>query len=84
MKVHATNEPPVENPPLPFPLLPPREEREKNIWGVVTQGGTHCARLPWAIIFRPSGAGAYQIFGCNFRTPFGPSDFRHYFVILKP
>jgi hypothetical protein len=57
INAQALNVPSVENPPLPCPLLPQREEREKNICGVDTQGGTHCARLPWAIIFRPSGAG---------------------------
>jgi hypothetical protein len=33
------------NPPLPGPLLPPREEREKNIWGVGSQGSSFLATL---------------------------------------
>src|SRR5229473_502773 len=44
------------SPPLPNPLLPRREEREKNIWGVGSQGGSRSAPLSWANIFRPSGA----------------------------
>jgi hypothetical protein len=53
LEVKAPHESPIENPPLPGPLLPPREEREKIICGVASQGGARRARLPWAIIILP-------------------------------
>src|SRR5579859_6543710 len=48
------NEPPAyENPPLPGPLLPLREEREKSTRYVGTQGVARGLALPWANILLP-------------------------------
>jgi hypothetical protein len=47
----------AEGPPLPGPLLPPREEREKNIWSSAPRAalaGLACPRLPY---FAPPGLG---------------------------
>ena len=44
-------------PPLPNPPLHCRNGGEgADFWGAITQGCSRDARLPWAIIFRPSGA----------------------------
>src|SRR5258706_8072577 len=60
VKFHPVREPSFVKPSSPRPSPPAAGGEGGGYWDAVTQGGARDARLPWAIIFRPSGAGDYQ------------------------
>src|SRR5438445_10237216 len=59
-RFHRADEPSSVKPSSPRPSPPAAGGEGEDYWGAVTQGSARYARLPWAIIFCPSGAGDYR------------------------